>query len=270
MDLFSCRNCVQNPVQGLCSGGGEGYCLKWSSIIRQPEGTTCKYHHRKDLPQFLIEDATKEHAAEFSVISGIANLHTKQRIDPVRYSEKHAWETHHYDPQLSAVAAYHRQSDDDDEEGSQKWRVIQAFGGSVDGRKALGFASLVRRYMNHCGNWWSSYRFMLGIIEEIDYDVFFRSDDIKGENYATEDEMREQATWEVFFTRISGVQEFGWHASIEALKYPMTELYGYIGDKWDKLKPALRDAKQSWTETVIELAKNEGRFFPRPSDTARW
>jgi methionine synthase II (cobalamin-independent) len=93
---------------------------------------------------------------------------------------------------------------------------------------------------------------------------------IKGENDVSEDEMREQAMWEVFFTRISGVQEFGWHASIESLKYPMTELHEYIGDKWEKLKPALRGAKQSWTETIIELAKSEGRFFPRHSDGARW
>lgn len=267
MDLFSCRNCVQNPLQGLCSGGGDGYCLQWSSVIRRPERTTCRYHHRKDLPLFLVEEATREHAGEFSVTSGIADLYTKNPISRIIYSEKHAWETRQFDSQMNALAAYHRRGDEEDEEASQKWRLIQAFAGSIDGRKALGFSSLVRRYMRHCNSWWSSYRLMLAVIEEIDNDVVFKDDDVKVENNVSTDEMRESAVWEVFFARLSGVQEFGWHASIETLKYPMGELRDYVGATWSKMKSALKDVKQSWENTVIDLAKREGRFFPqRPID----
>lgn len=127
METFSCRNCVQNPIQGLCSGAGYGYCLRWSSVLRQPGSTTCKYHHRKDLPLFLVEDATKEHAAEFSVVPGIADLTTKRRIEMIRYNERRTWKTREYDPQLNAVAGYHRKSDALDEEAPRKWRIIQAF-----------------------------------------------------------------------------------------------------------------------------------------------
>lgn len=263
METFSCRNCVQNPIQGLCSGRGHGYCLHWNSVLRQPESTTCKYHHRKDLPLFLVEDATKEHAAEFSVVPGIADLGTKRRIEIVRYSERRTWETREYDPQLNAVAGYHRKSDALNEEGPRKWRIIQAFAGSIDGRKALGFASLVRRYMNHCDSWWSSYRFILGVIAEIDYEVFFRSEDIKSEGDVSESEMREQATWEVFFARLSGIQEFGWHAAMESLKFPMRELSAYMDGPWSSVRTVLGSLKARWEDEVITLATREGRFFPQ-------
>lgn len=267
MELFSCRNCIQNPIQGLCSGVGDGYCVHWSSVIKKPESTTCKYHHRKDLPLFLVEDATKEHAAEFSIVPGIADLKTKQRISSLSYSERHTWEIRRYDPQLNAVAGYHRRSDALGEEGSEesppRWRIIQAFAGSIDGRKALGFASLVRRYMQHCDSWWSSYRFILGVIAEIDYEVFFRDDDIVNSSDVSELEMREQATWEVFYTRLSGIQEFGWHASLDSLKFPMRELSAYIGDSWNGIKSVLTDLKKRWEDEVIALATQEGQFFPQ-------
>jgi len=192
----------------------------------------------------------------------MTDLTTKRRLETVRYSERHTWEHHEYDPQLNAVATYHRRGDDSDEESAQKWRMIQAFAGSIDGRKALGFASLVRRYMHHCDSWWSSYRFILGVIDEIDYEVFFRSDDLKGEADVPDEEMRDLASWEVFYTRLSGIQEFGWHASIEALKFPMTELHSHVGGAWNKLKPILKEVKRSWEDMVINIAKQEGRFFP--------
>lgn len=270
MELFSCRNCVQNPAQGLCSGGGDGYCLQWSSVIKEPALTTCRYHHRKDLPLFLVEEATMEHAAEFSTVPGIAHLRTKKRIAPIRYSEKYTWETHQYDPQLNAIAGYHRKDDDLDEEegaqGAQKWRVIQAFAGSIDGRKALGFASLVRRYMHHCNSWWSSYRFILGVISEVDYEVFFRADDVRGVDAVSDGEMRELATWEVFYARLSGIQEFGWHASMESLKYPMRDLGAHVGSSWDSMRPVLAEIKRVWEDAVIDLAKRDGRFFPQRAE----
>ena len=210
-----------------------------------------------------MEDATKEHAAEFSMGPGIADLRTKQRIKIAVYSERRFWETREYDPQLNAVAGYHRKSEALNEETPRKWRIIQAFAGSIDGRKALGFASLVRRYMNHCDSWWSSYRFILGVIAEIDYEVFFRDENIKIEGDVSESEMREQATWEVFFTRLSGIQEFGWHASMDSLKFPMRELSAYMDTSWNSIKSILAKLKKRWEDEVIALATQEGQFFPQ-------
>ena len=117
--------------------------------------------------------------------------------------------------------------------------------------------------MHHCDSWWSSYRFILGVIAEIDYEVLFRSEDIKSDNDISESEMREQATWEVFYTRLSGIQEFGWHASMDSLKFPMRELSAYIGDSWNSIKSILTNLKACWEDEVITLATQEGRFFPQ-------
>jgi len=185
---------------------------------------------------------------------------------PLHYSERHIWESREYDPQLNAIAGYHRRSDALNDEGNEeslpRWRVIQAFSGSIDGRKALGFASLVRRYMHHCDSWWSSYRFILGVIAEIDYEVFFRSDDIRSDNDVSEVEMRELATWEVFYARLSGIQEFGWHASMNSLKFPMRELSAHISSSWSSIRSVLTGIKKHWEDEVITLATQEGRFFP--------
>ena len=63
MDLFTCRNCIYNPTQGLTFGPGPGFCVQWGSLLERPERTTCKYLHRKDLPHFLVRDAQRERAA---------------------------------------------------------------------------------------------------------------------------------------------------------------------------------------------------------------
>jgi hypothetical protein len=261
MDLFSCRNCIQNPTQGLNSGLGHGFCLQWNSRLLNPAETTCKYHHRKDLPIFLVDNSTKEHAAEFAVVSGIANLYTAEIVPTLRYSEKQAWERGLFDPQLNAISSYHRTLDDS-EESAHKWRIIQAFSGSIDGMKALGYSSLVRRYMYHCDNWWSSYRLVLAIVAEIDLESHFRVTDLVVSNGADPEETIEAAIWEVFFTRLSGIQEFAWHASLERIMFPSRELSSFLGGEWSKLAPILAEIKTEWERTIIEFAKEQGRFFP--------
>src|SRR5436190_1190299 len=97
-ELFSCRNCVHNCGQSPNIGPGAGYCLQHDSIIWEPERTTCKYLHRKDLPHFVVEEGVREHAAEFAFFPRLVTLDSKQPIEQMHYSEKFAWERGSFDP----------------------------------------------------------------------------------------------------------------------------------------------------------------------------
>jgi hypothetical protein len=264
MNEFSCRNCVQNPIQSISIGSGRGFCLQFNSVIEKPDRTTCKYLHRKDLPNFLVEEGVREHAAEFSGCPGMADLHTLEPVPKTIYREKDAWETHSFDPDLSAVAAYHRRRDEAEQSGLQKWRFIKAFSGSVDGRKSISFASMARRYMSVCGTWTSSYRFVLTIINDLDRDVFFAPQDLVAANGESREELTRAARWEVFFTRISGVQEYGWHAALDDLRFPMRHLATHVSDDdWNALLLTLKSIKLGWEDQVIKMAKSASVFFPK-------
>src|SRR5262245_27949066 len=86
-ELFSCRNCIRNAGQSLLIGTGSGFCLQYESVIRDPDRTTCKYLHRKDLPCFVVEEGTREHAAEFAGFPLLVSLDTREPIEQIRYSE---------------------------------------------------------------------------------------------------------------------------------------------------------------------------------------
>ena len=65
-ELFSCRNCIHNCGQSLNVGRGPVYRLQHDSVIPDPGLITCKYLHRKDLPNFVVDEGVREHAAEFA------------------------------------------------------------------------------------------------------------------------------------------------------------------------------------------------------------
>ena len=161
LELFSCRNCVQNCGQSLNVGRGIGFCLQHNSVIEKPERTTCKYLQRKDLPRFVVEEAMLEHAAEFALFPALATLDTKEEVKRIYYSEKFSWEHDSYDPVLNAIAQYFK--------SKPAWAFIQSFSGGLDGRRSLTHAAIIRRYMNHCNTWVSSYRLTLGLIQEVDH-----------------------------------------------------------------------------------------------------
>ncbi len=107
-ELFSCRNCIHNCGQSLNVGQGAGYCLQHDSVIPDPGLITCKYLHRKDLPNFVVDEGVREHAAEFAPFPRLVRLDTKESVEQVRYSEKYQWEKHSFDPLTHALAQYHK------------------------------------------------------------------------------------------------------------------------------------------------------------------
>ncbi len=254
-ELFSCRNCIQNCGQSLFIGPGSGFCLQHESVIWEPEQTTCKYLHRKDLPFFVVEEGTREHAAEFTGFAGLASLHTKKPIEPIRYSEKLRWEKGSFDPIVHALAQYHR--------FEPRWGLISAFSGGVDGRRSLTHSSLVRRYMKHCDNWTSSYRLVLALLEEIDILPQFDHRSLVSPDGASNGEVAEQAIWDVVLTRLSALQEYGWHAGIESLMWATDAVNGSLAElSWQGLQQELSTLRGPWAQQIISSAKEHHQFFP--------
>ena len=253
-ELFSCRNCVHNSGQSLNAGPGKGYCQFHSSVIDAPSVTTCKYLHRKDLPRFAVEEGIREHAYEFTMYPGLVNLATKEPIGVTHYSEKFAWEHGQFNPLLNALAQYYK--------AERSWVFIQAFTGGVDGMRSLAHVSLVRRYMDRCAKWTSSYRLVLSMVQEIDIEPQFEDRDLITSKSLGVEEARAQALWDVIFARISGLQEYGWHSGLEYLVWITDNLNGALSEfDWGKLKPQLTSTKPNITNLIINHAQENGEFF---------
>src|SRR5208282_3267451 len=253
--LFSCRNCIHNASQSLTIGLGAGFCLKHSSVIFDSLRTTCKYLHRKDLAFFVVEEGVREHAAEFAMTPGIANLSTREPIERIQYSEKFVWEQSTYDPVTHAIAQYHK--------ARKSWIFIQSTSAGLDGRRSIAYASLVRRYVNTCDTWKSSYRLFLGFVQEVDSTPAFEDRDLFLQfPRETLDEARKEALWDVVFGRISALQEYGWHAGLEELMWATDSLNGALSEfDWKRLKEELAAKRKRWTKQIIDHARKEGAFF---------
>ena len=253
-ELFSCRNCVQNCGQSLLIGRGVGFCIKHDSVLFDPNRTTCKYLHRKDLPRFVVDEGLREHAGEFAGFSALADLVEHRPIERLAYSEKFAWERKQFDPLNQSLAQYHKTK--------PVWIFLQAMAGGIDGRRSLAHASLVRRYMDHCGTWRSSYRFVLGIVQELPNTPQFQDKDLNTDD-SNSDETRQDAIWDVFFARLSGIQEYGFHAGLENLMWATDQLNGALTTlDWRTLKLELDAKALEWTEQIIQHATTENAFFP--------
>lgn len=256
-ELFSCRNCIHNSGQSLNAGRGPGFCLRHESVIQRPAETTCKYLHRKDLPHFLIDEGIREHAAEFALFSDLVSLESKEPIPKMNYSERFAWEHRAFNPLLHTLAQYHKTK--------PAWVFIQSFSGGMDGLRSLVHAALIRRYLDRCNSWRSSYRLFLGLIQEIDTEPRFDPRAILVEKGDDPLEVQVEALWDVVFARISGIQEYGQHAHLEELMWATDSLNGNLAElNWSRLQGELGSARARWTDLIIEHAKKEGAFFPPP------
>jgi hypothetical protein len=209
------------------------------------------------MPSFAVDEGVKEHAFEFATFPSIVDMPTMARVATAQYSEKHAWLTHSYDSLTQNLAHSYRTR--------PSWIFVQSLAGGNDGRRALAHACLVRRYMANCGTWRSSYRFVLALVQELPRTPKFEADDLAsdaGENAAQE------ALWDVFFARISGVEEYGFHSGLEQLMWATDQFNGSLSDfNWDDLKAQLTSRASEWTELIIKHAQEEHAFFPeRPED----
>jgi hypothetical protein len=184
----------------------------------------------------------------------MADLFEHQPIERIFYSEKFAWERKQFDPINQSLAQYHK--------AKPAWTFLQAMSGGVDGRRSLTHASLVRRYMDNCGTWRSSYRLMLALVQELRGTPLFQERDLNPGNGGVDDELKEDAILDVFFAKLSGVQEYGFHSGIETLMWSTDELNGSLASlDWAGLCIELEIKVPEWTDLIIEHATKEGEFF---------
>lgn len=254
--LFSCRNCIHNCGQSLLIGRGAGFCLQHDSLLFKPHESTCKYLHRKDMARFVVAEGLGEHASEFAGFSAIADLIEHKPIERQHYSEKFAWEHKQFDPLNQCLAQYRNLK--------PKWIFLRALSGGLDGRRSLAHACLVRRYMDNCGTWRSSYRFVLALVQELPSTPQFQDSDLIAVNgVSPDDNIRQDAVWDVFFARLSGLQEYGFHSGIEELMWVTDHLNGALIElDWPVLQRQLDAKAPEWTDLIIRHAASEGVFFP--------
>jgi hypothetical protein len=258
-ELFSCRNCIHHPGQSLLIGRGSGFCLQHESVIPDPDHTTCKYLHRKDLPHFVVDEGVREHAAEFAGFPLLVSLDRRVSIERIRYSERLRWESGTFDPVVHVLAQYYKVQ--------PRWILISAFSGGIDGRRSLVHSSLVRHYMDKCSTWKSSYRLVLGLLEEIDTQPQFEPRALVYAEGTSDDEAAENATWDVVLARLAALQEYGWHAGLENLIWASDSLNGSLAElNWAGLQVELASRREPWIELIIASAKQHHEFFP-PQDT---
>lgn len=256
--LFSCRNCIHNAGQSLNVGPEHGYCIQHQSLVDNPSDTTCKYQHRKDLPHFVVDESRSEHAAEFARFTNLVSMSTGKQIKIVHYSEKYVWDNRHFDPVINALASYTKTD--------RRWIYIQAFAGGVDGQRALVHSCLTRRYMDRCDGWTSSYRMVLSLVDEMKTLPKFARAALNVPDGEDAAEVETEARWDVLFTRLCGLQEYGWHAGVEELMWAPDRMNGSLVTlDWDAVVRDLEVACPEWTETIIEHAKEHDGFFPRPT-----
>lgn len=260
-ELFCCRNCIHNCGQSLLIGQGVGFCLQHDSVILNPERTTCKYLHRKDLPHFVVDEGTREHAAEFAGFPRLVTLDTKEPIERLPYSERYQWEQGTFDPIIHSAAQYYKVQ--------PRWALVSAFVGGVDGRRSLAHGSLIRHYMDRCGTWTSSYRLVLGMVQDLDVQPAFGPKELILSAGSSYEEASEEALWDVVFVRLSALQEYGWHAGLESLMWASDAVNGGLSElNWPKLRDEFSRRRESWVGTIIEHAKEHGSFFPASEQDA--
>ena len=121
--------------------------------------------------------------------------------------------------------------------------------------------------MSHCGTWVSSYRLILGLIQELDIDPLFDKHSILLLNGVDLKEAKADAIWDVVFCRLSGIQEYGWHAGLEGLMWASDSVNGSLSEfNWPALRDDFHKLKPTWTQTVIDHAKEQNVFFQTNRD----
>jgi hypothetical protein len=207
------------------------------------------------MPFFTVDEGVKEHAYEFAIFSSIVDMTTMSPVQNINYSEKHVWLTSTHDSLTQSLAHSYKIT--------PTWVFVESLAGGGDGRRALAHAAVVRRYMSNCRTWKSSYRFVLSLVEELSKTPHFEEEDVNPE--VKQDPLQE-ALWDVFFCRISGVEEFGFHSGLEELMWATDQLNGSLLEfSWVDLKRDLKEKSPRWTELIIRHATDEGVFFPDQS-----
>lgn len=213
---------------------------------------TCKHLSRKDLPNFIVDESVREHAYEFATYSSIVDTTTMRLAPLLHFSERYGWVNHNFDALTMTLSNADRIA--------PTRLFVEGLAGGADGRRSLAHASAVRRYMANCGTWRSSYRLVLSMVQGLRDKPVFSLRDLPGPETDEND-----AIWDLFFVKISGVQEYGFSAGIESLIWATDQLGNSFSElNWAKVYEEISTLSYTWIETIISHAQDEGQFFPDP------
>jgi len=117
--------------------------------------------------------------------------------------------------------------------------------------------------MDNCDTWKSSYRLVLAFLQEIDEEPRFGRSDLRVDPNLEGNES--EALWDVVFSRFSLLQEYGWHAGLDELRWITDEVNSSLVEfNWPRLHEELSQLKRKLTTNVIKHAQAEGVFFDQP------
>lgn len=256
---YTCDNCIFNPSQYQDIGSKTGYCLRHNSLLKNSSHTTCHFFRRKDLPLFLAEEGHKEHAKNFSDTNEIVYYYTKHSEQKRNYSEQHYWLTNTFDPYLHEVTLYHR--------SGKKWTFLQAFLSSRNPIKSIICSSLIRRYIQRCGQQGDNYRLILSLSNDLKEKVDLRIEDFRIEiEYEEFDLLKETYLKDISLLRIYGIQEYGSITNNENLMWISDELNGALLSSWSEFFSSVIQLSPIINRYVIDSAQERGTFFPEQEE----
>ncbi|QGM45571.1 hypothetical protein [Methylocystis heyeri] len=186
-------------------------------------------------------------------------MYNKENLDRIFYSERFAWERSQFDSITNALARYHQ--------SSKKWIFIEAFSGGVDGRRSVTQSCLTRRYISICNTWRSSFRLTLDVVSQLAVRPEFRPSDFYEEGGGPE-----EALWDVVFSKLSLVQEYGWHAGLADLQWITDSIDSLTELSWEPVRVQLEDSIPRILELIFKHARDNNGYFETaplaPEDTA--
>lgn len=256
-NLYSCKNCIYNPSQYGELGTETGFCLRYDSLLKNSNSTTCRSLRRKDLPYFICEGGHDEHKATFANEQGIVFYHSKHPVDRMFYSEEDAWVNNYYDDSLHNVALYHK--------SDKKWLYIKTFMSSNNIVRSLSASSISRRYLKHCGSGGTdNYRVMLYLTNDLLSNLYMTKDDfineISDERF---EEVKGEYCKEVKLLSIYGLQEYGAMFDNEYLMWVTDELNDSLLSSYDGFFNDLKLLIPEIQKSIVESSKARGTFFPK-------
>jgi hypothetical protein len=233
-ELFSCRNCIHNPSQNIFVGLGDGYCVQHLSVIQEPLHTTCKSLHRKDLPDFVVEEGVEQHREEYAQFPELVKLGTMEPVRPM--------------PSMMKAAEFSRYEETLNLPGRRN--ILTEVG--TDGRRSLIRSSLIRRWLLEPESAELIKPILLAMLEEIDEDPKLKPEDLYVPRGYTHEELMPHSQFNILMNRIFALQEYGNHAGIEELHWATDSLGDdcLIESDWHGLKQELSALKPKWREMI--------------------
>ena len=218
--------------------------------------TTCHFFQRKDLPYFLAGEGQSEHAAQFCEEKGIVFYFGGYPEEIKKYSERHAWATNTYDPDVHEAALYQRTEN--------KWVFIQAFAAARNPIKTIMSSSLTRRYIRQCGQERDNYRLILSVVNDLKENPDLRAQDFTLE--VSHEEfmgLKDHYLKEIKLLQLYAIQEYGALMENEKVMWISDELNGSLFSSWKEFFARVQYLAPVISSYIIESARNRATFFPR-------